>query len=142
VNVYLKQTAGSGYESFWNCRKRYRIVKGGRASKKPKTAALFFIYSLMKFYHVHNTKPCLLVIRKFLNTHRTSTRSDLIWAVNRLNVSHLWEAPRGELTLKYLPSGQVILFRGFDDPESLTSISVSTGYLCWAWVEEFFQIHN
>jgi phage terminase large subunit len=36
----------------------------------------------------------------------------------------------------------VILFRGFDDPDSLTSISVSTGHLCWSWIEEFFQIHN
>jgi len=142
VNVYLKQAVGSGYESFWDCRKRYRIVKGGRASKKSRTTALWYIFNLMKFFHVYNTKPCLLVLRRYLNTHRTSTRSELIWAIGRLGVSHLWEIPRGELTLTYKPSGQVILFRGFDDPESLTSISVPDGFLCWSWVEEFFQIHD
>jgi PBSX family phage terminase large subunit len=29
-----------------------------------------------------------------------------------------------------------------DDPDSITSISVSAGHLCWAWVEEFYQLHN
>ena len=34
---------GGGYGAFWNCRKRYRAVKGGKASKKSCTAALWYI---------------------------------------------------------------------------------------------------
>jgi len=142
VNIRIKQATGSGYEGFWDCRKRYRIVKGGRASKKSRTAALWYVYHIMKFYHVHNVKPCLLVIRRYFNTHKNSTRSELIWAINRLKVNHLWHIPKSELTLTYKPSGQVILFRGMDDPDSITSISVPTGFLCWAWIEEFYQLHN
>ena len=142
MNIRLRHAIGRGYESYWHCKKRYRVNKGGRASKKSRTAALWYIYHLMKFYHVYNTLPCLLVIRKFLNTHRNSTRSELIWAINRLGVSHLWHIPKGELTLTYKPSGQVILFRGLDEPDSLTSISVPKGHLCWCWIEEFYQIHN
>jgi phage terminase large subunit len=129
VNVYLQQAVGGGYEKFWNCRKRYRIVKGGRGSKKSKTCALWFIYHMMKFYHVYKTLPCLLVIRKYCNLHKTSTHSELVWAINELKVSHLWRIPKGELTLTYKPSGQVILFRGMDGVESLTSISVPVGTL-------------
>ena len=142
MNVYIKSTTGGGYSNFWNCKKRYRVVKGGRASKKSCTLALYYIYNLMKYYHVYNVKPCLLVIRKFLNTHRNSTRAQLIWAINKLKVSHLWEVPKGELTLTYRPSGQTILFRGVDDIDSLTSITVPIGHLTWCWLEESFQIHN
>ena len=142
MNIHIKQATGSGYDEFWNCRKRYRVVKGGRASKKSCTAALFYIYNLMKFYHVYNVKPCLLVVRRYFNTHKNSTRSQLIWAINRLGVNHLWQIPKGEHTLTYKPSGQVILFRGMDDPDSITSITVDNGFLCWVWVEEAYQLHN
>jgi PBSX family phage terminase large subunit len=96
----------------------------------------------MKFYHVHGLRPCLLVIRRYFNTHKNSTRSQLIWAINRLGANHLWNIPKGEHTLTYKPSGQVILFRGMDDPDSLTSITVDNGHLCWVWIEESYQIHN
>jgi PBSX family phage terminase large subunit len=142
VNIHIPQITGSGYESFWDCRKRYRVIKGGRVSKKSCTAALWFIYHLMKFYHVHGLRPCLLVVRRYFNTHKNSTRSQLIWAINRLGVSHLWTIPKGEHTLTYKPSGQVILFRGMDDPDSITSITVPVGFLCWCWIEEAYQLHN
>ena len=41
-----------------------------------------------------------------------------------------------------MPTGQKILFRGLDDPMSITSITVEKGYLCWCWFEEAFQIAN
>ena len=34
---------GSGYDDFWRCKKRYRVVKGGKASKKSTTTALWII---------------------------------------------------------------------------------------------------
>jgi PBSX family phage terminase large subunit len=142
MNIYIKQTTGGGYENFWACKKRYRVIKGGRMSKKSKTAALFFVYNIMKYYHAYGVKPCLLVIRKYLNTHRTSTRADLQWAIDKLKVNHLWTVPKAELSLTYRPSGQQIIFRGLDEPDSLTSISVPVGFLCWAYIEEFYQIHD
>lgn len=29
-----------------------------------------------------------------------------------------------------------------DDPQSITSITVDVGHLCWVWIEEAFQIQN
>ena len=52
----------------------------------------------------------------------------------------MWKIPKGENTLTFIPTGQQILFRGMDDPQSITSITVPDGYLCWVWCEESFQI--
>ena len=84
----------------------------------------------------------LLVIRRVFNTLRNSCRADLIWAINRLKVNHLWKIPKGEHALTFMPTGQQILFAGMDDPLKLTSITVSQGYLNFCWIEECFQIEK
>jgi len=138
----LSELIGKGYKGFWHSQERYKVVKGGRASKKSCTAALWFIVNMMRHYRQYGVKPCLLVIRRYFNTHKNSTRAQLIWAIKRLGVKHLWKIPKGEHTLTYIPSGQVILFRGMDDPDSITSITVDEGQLVWCWIEEAYQIHN
>lgn len=95
------------------------------------------IYRIMKY-----PESNLLVIRRVFNTLRNSCRADLIWAINRLKVNHLWKIPKGEHTLTYLPTGQQILFAGLDDPLKLTSITVAQGYLNFVWIEEAFQIEK
>ena len=42
ARVYLPEVVGGGYGAFWRCRRRYRVVKGGKASKKSSTAAIWF----------------------------------------------------------------------------------------------------
>lgn len=138
----LPKLIGKGYKQFWNFKGRYRVAKGGRGSKKSTTASFWFPYNMMKYYHKYNLKPNTLVIRRFYNTHRDSTFAQLKWAINRLGVSHLWKATKSPLELTYIPSGQKIMFRGLDDPQSITSITVEEGYLCWVWWEEAFQITN
>lgn len=138
--INISQVIGKNYNRFWNCRKRYRVGKGGRASKKSCNTAIWFIFNLMYYYHKYNMLPNLLVVRRYQNTNKDSTRAQLKWAINRLGVSHLWKIPKSELTLTYKPSGQQILFRGLDDVQSITSITVAEGYLCWVWIEEAFQI--
>lgn len=142
VTVDIGEVIGRGYKNFWFSRDRYRVVKGGRGSKKSCTAALWFIYNMMKYYHEYGLKPHTLVVRRFFNTHKSSTRAQLVWAIHRLKVENFWRIPKGEHTLTYIPSGQTILFRGLDDPQSITSITVEDGQLCWVWWEEAFQIEN
>lgn len=133
--VSLSKIVGKGYTSFWNFKGRYRVVKGSRASKKSKTAALWVIYFMMK-YPQANT----LVIRKVFGTLRTSCYADLKWAIHRLGVDDLWEATISPLEMTYKPTGQKIYFRGLDDPLKLTSFAVDVGVLCWCWIEEFYEI--
>lgn len=138
--IRISSLVGGGYDSFWKFKGRYRVVKGSRGSKKSCTTALYYITNLMKYFHKYNVKPNLLVIRRYYNLNRTSTRSQLVWAIDKLNVRHLWKIPLGDLTLTYLPSGQKIYFRGLDDAMSITSIIADEGSLCWVWFEEAYQI--
>lgn len=138
----IAEIVGGGYREFWNCKKMYRVLKGGRASKKSFTAALWYILRMMEYYHKYGLKPNLLVIRRFCNTHRDSTRAVLIKVIYRLGVQNEWQMQKSDMTLIYIPSGQKILFKGLDEPESLTSIQVEQGELCWAWWEEAYQCNS
>ena len=137
MKINLPQIVGKGYATYWNYKGRYRVVKGGRGSKKSTTTALWIIYNMMK-YPLANT----LIIRRVFNTHKDSTYTQLKWASNVLKVSHLWKFSKSPLEATYIPTGQKILFRGLDDPMSITSITVEHGHLCWCWFEEAFQIMN
>ena len=137
MKINLPDIVGKGYATYWNYKGRYRVVKGGRGSKKSTTTALWIIYNMMK-YPLANT----LVIRRVFNTHKDSTYTQLNWAANVLKVSHLWKFSKSPLEATYIPTGQKILFRGLDDPMSITSITVEHGHLCWCWFEEAFQVMN
>ena len=133
--IYLPDVVGKGYADFWHFKGRYLVCKGSRASKKSKTAALKLIYNLMKY-----PQSNALVIRKSFVTLKNSCYTELKWAINRLGVTHLWEAKLSPLELTYKPTGQKILFRGVDDPLKITSITVEAGVLCFAWLEEAYEI--
>jgi phage terminase large subunit len=135
LNNYLPALVGKGYRDFWQFQGRYRVVKGSRASKKSKTAALWFVYNLMKYPGAN-----LLVVRKVFRTLKDSCFTELKWAIGRLGVSGNWEIKKSPLEMTYKPTGQKIYFRGLDDPLKITSITVETGALCWLWLEEAYEI--
>ena len=133
--ISLRQTVGKGYDRFWHDQNRYRVLKGGKGSKKSTTTALNFIYRLMQYPDSN-----LLVVRRVMNTHRDSTFAQLKWAQEKLGAAALWTNNVSPMEMTYNPTGQKILFRGFDDVLKLASTTVSKGYLCWVWVEEAFEI--
>ena len=135
--IRLPELVGKGYKDFWNFKGRYRVCKGSRGSKKSKTTALFFIYSMMKYPGAN-----LLVVRKVYRTLKDSCFTDLKWAINILGVQDYWSVKESPLEIIYIPTGQKILFRGLDDPLKVTSITVETGNLCWAWIEEAYEINK
>lgn len=135
--IRLPDLVGKGYKDFWNFKGRYRVCKGSRGSKKSRTTALFFIYSMMKYPGAN-----LLVVRKVYRTLKDSCFTDLKWAINRLGVQDYWSVKESPLEIIYIPTGQKILFRGLDDPLKVTSITVETGNLCWAWIEEAYEINR
>lgn len=133
--IYLPDVVGKGYKTFWNFKGRYRVVKGSRASKKSKTAALFYIKKLMEYPEAN-----LLVIRKTYRTLKDSCFTELKWAIKRLGVDRWWDVKESPLEITYRPTGQKIYFRGLDDPLKVTSITVDVGYLCWIWIEEAYEV--
>ena len=135
IKISLSKTVGKGYNRFWHFKGRYRVVKGSRASKKSKTTALWFIANLMKYPQAN-----LLVIRKTYRTLKDSCFTELKWAIHRLQADNWWEIKESPLEMTYKPTGQKIYFRGLDDPLKVTSITVDVGVLCWAWLEEAYEV--
>jgi len=132
----ISEYVGGGYDEFWRYKGRYRVCKGSRASKKSKTTALWFIANLSKDkYRDAN----LLVVRKTYRTLKDSCFKELKWAINRLQ-QHQWVAKESPLEIENTETGQKIYFRGLDDPLKVTSITVDKGVLCWAWLEEAYEV--
>jgi len=137
TSVHLPDIVGKGYKDFWEFKGRYRVVKGSRASKKSKTTALNIIVSMMK-YPAANT----LVVRKVFGTLKDSCYTELRWAINRLGVADYWRCRESPLDMTYLPTGQKIYFRGLDDSQKISSITVGVGALCFLWIEEAYEISS
>lgn len=138
--VKLSEVTAPAYKPFWRTDKTYVVCKGSRASGKSKHTALWVISKMME-YPLANT----LVVRKVFDTMRDSVSADLIWAIKRLKVEEYWDYPTKKssaLVFTYLPTGQKILFKGLDVAQKTTSISVSTGVLCWMWIEEAFEVDS
>lgn len=135
----MREIVGQGYKKFWNDTNRYRILKGGRGSKKSATTSMWYPHEMARFYNEYGLKPNALVIRRFYNAHKDSTFAQLQWGIRRIGQEAYWRVKLSPLELIYKPSGQKIMFRGLDNPDSITSITVDDGYLCWVWWEEFFQ---
>lgn len=134
-NIHLPTVIGKGYGTFWRYKGRYRVCKGSRASKKSKTTALWIITNMME-YPQANT----LVVRKTFRTLKDSCFTELKWAVHRLKVDAWWDFKESSIEATYKPTGQKIYFRGLDDPLKVTSITVDVGVLCWAWLEEAYEV--
>lgn len=133
--IYLPDLVGAGYKDFWHFTGRYRVVKGGRGSKKSKTTALNLIWRMLMMKEANT-----LVVRRTYRSLRDSCFAELKWAVERLGVRADWRFREDPLEMEYLPTGQRIYFRGMDDPQKLASIVAARGYLCFVWVEEAYEI--
>lgn len=136
----IKAIVGGGYDEFWNFKGRYRLVKGGRGSKKSTTTAIWYIFNMMYYYYRYGLKPNVLVLRAYKVDHADTTFAQLKWAIDRLGVQSLWSESKLPMELRFRPSGQRIMFRGMDKAERIKSMTTAVGELCWVWWEEAFEI--
>ena len=97
--------------------------------------ARYFVQKIMELEDSN-----LLVVRKVYRTNKDSTYSELRKAINDLGVAHLWSHTTSPMELTYKPTGQKILFRGLDDPQKISGVTVEKGHLCWVWIEEGYEM--
>lgn len=128
---------GRGYSRIVNCVKRYLVLKGGVASKKSWNIAERWIELLTKYKESN-----LLVVRRWAVLNQNSTYAELKKAIRRMNLDGLWQAVKSPMEIRNRQTGQKIIFRGCDDPDSLASITVDVGYLNFVWIEEAFQLER
>lgn len=106
-------------------------LKGGRGSTKSSFVSVMIILGMMQ-----NSDANAVAIRKVGLYLKDSVYEQLVWAIEKLGVSHLWRQKLSPLELIYLPTGQRILFRGADKPQKLKSTKVHKGYIRYIWYEE------
>ena len=110
-------------------------LPGGRGSGKSSFVSLEIVHGIM-----NDPDANAIVFRKVAQTMRESVFSQIIWAIEALNVSALWRCSVSPMQMTYLPTGQTIFFRGLDDSSKLKSIRPRKGTFKFVWFEEFSEL--
>ena len=113
------------------------ILKGGRGSTKSSFLSFELVLGM-----VRDPEANAVVFRRFENEIRDSVFAQIQWAINKLGMDDLWRAYTSPFRLVYEPTGQVILFKGADNPKKLKSITLVRGYLKYGWFEEVDQFNG
>lgn len=113
--VNLKEKIIPAFHKAWRAYddKQYLHIyeKGGRGSSKSTTICMKLVYNRMR------RKSHAVCVRKYAKTLRHSVRNQVIWAIHHMGVqdSFQWsDAPSGDMTITYTPTGAKIFFEGAD----------------------------
>lgn len=113
----------------------YYDLYGGRGSTKSSVVSVEIVYGMMNDA-MEGKLTNAVVFRKYAVTLRESVYEQILWAIDALEVSCLWEAKVSPLQFVYKPTGQKIIFRGLDKAKKTKSIKSSKGYFKYLWFEE------
>lgn len=116
-------------------------LPGGRGSTKSSFISVEIPLNMMRDA-VNGVCSHAIVFRRYGVTLRESVYEQLVWAINALGVSHLWQAGVSPMQIVYIPTGQKIIFRGADDATKVKSVKVGKGYIKYAWFEEVNEFEN
>ena len=74
--------------------------------------------------------------------HRLSTHPNLLSCIRDLGLEKQFKTTTQPLEITYKPTGQKIVFKGMNNPTSITSTKFAVGYLTDIYLEEMFEIQN
>lgn len=106
-------------------------LKGGRGSTKSSFISVEIPIGFLK-----DTNANAIVLRKYGVSLEKSVYNQILWALDKLELSPYWKAYKSPLRLVYTPTGQEIVFLGMDDPQKIKSLKPAHGYYKYVWFEE------
>ena len=109
----------------------YYDLFGGRGSTKSTFIGVEIPLGIME-----DPQANAVVFRKVGNPIGTSVYEQILWGLEALGVRSLWKCTTSPYRMTYIPTGQVILFRGLDKAKKMKSIKVAKGYIKYLWFEE------
>lgn len=110
-------------------------LKGGRGSTKSSFISIEIVNGMMKDAE-KGIMSNAVIFRRVKDTLSESVRDQIKWAIEMLGVSEYWHVPESKLTITYMPTGQVIRFKGADNPKKAKSTKVPKGWIKYIWYEE------
>lgn len=126
--------APSFYNVHWDIvdgKHTYYDLYGGRGSTKSSFVGLEIVLGMME-----DPNANAIVYRKVGNTIGDSVFEQILWAIDALEVNHLWRCKTSPYRCTYKPTGQRIMFKGLDKAKKSKSAKVSKGYFKYLWFEE------
>ena len=139
INIYEAMSP-----AFWNLyddikaeRHAEYWLDGGRGSTKSSFISLVIVRGLLA-----DPDANAIIYRRVGNTIKDSVYSQMLWAIDRLELSPWFTARVSPFELIYRPTGQRVLFRGADDPMKSKSIKLSRGYFKYLWYEELAEFRG
>jgi PBSX family phage terminase large subunit len=116
------------YTHFWE--------KGGRGSTKSSFISLEFILDI-----INNPEKHGIALRKYAANLQDSVFTQLLWAIDQLELTNYFKYTLSPLRIKYY-TGQQIYFRGCDDATKIKSIKPKFGYIGTGWFEELNEFKD
>lgn len=108
--------------------------RGGRGSTKSSYVGLKIVELIKANPNIHG-----LITRKYANTLRDSVYAQVSWAISEIEDEHNWTKTTSPMQIVHKPTGQIIYFRGGDEPEKIKSIKPPFGQIALLWFEEADQ---
>jgi len=111
------------------------ILAGGRGSTKSS-----FVGIVIPLLIVNNPQCHAACFRKVGNTIKDSIWSQIVWGINKLGLEDYFHIPKTHSApIVFKPTGQMIIFKGLDDPKKAKSLKMKFGYIGITWFEELDQ---
>lgn len=116
-------------------------LKGGRGSTKSSFISIEIVNGIMADAQ-NGVMSNAVIFRRVKDTLAESVRDQIKWAIDKLGVSDYWHVPEAKLTITYIPTGQVIRFKGADNPKKAKSTKVPRGWIKYIWYEEVDEFES
>ena len=138
MEISLQKLLGKGYNDgfFTNCKARYRVFEGGRATKKSVNIAGY--EPIFKIMSDHNRN--VIMCRQDDTNNANSTYANLSSLIDGLGFNSFWKKKVSPYELIYLPTGQKIIFRGCNNPTAISSTKFVKGELTDIYFEEASEL--
>ncbi|MDC5693352.1 PBSX family phage terminase large subunit [Mammaliicoccus sciuri] len=137
TSINMSQLIPSHFHDLWRATKDNSILnivaKGGRGSGKSSDTAIIIAQLIMR-YPVN-----ALILRKIDNTLASSVFEQIKWAINEMQVSHLFQVKVSPMEIIYKPRGNKMIFRGAQNPERIKSLKDARFPFTIAWIEELAE---
>lgn len=136
----IAKTIGGGYNRAWftNCHARYRLFCGARSTKKSKNIIGYEpIFKILS-----DERRNVLIARQNDSDNRQSTFENICGCIFDLGLENVFRISKNPLQIEYIPTGQLIIFRGLNNPTGLNGITFAHGYFTDTYIDEAFEMDS
>lgn len=136
----LQKVFGKGYNNglFFNFKGRYRFFVGSRSSKKSQN--MLGYEPILKI--LSDERRNVVMCRQNDVDNKNSTYANLIKCIDDLGLNDEFAIRKQPMEIEYKRTGQMIIFKGLNNPTSITSSKFPHGELTDIYIEEAYECQN